>query len=390
MSIAKDFANSIKDATKEKTSSYDTQAIVTRIEGDTAWVHIPGGVNETPVQLTVNASEGDVVQVRVANGKAWITGNASAPPTDDKRANIAYYTATSAQEEAQLAHTAAEDAIGYAETARQAAEEAQSQAQSASEAADSAQTSADSAQTSADSATQSANTALSNLGVIENVVGVLNLLAEHGEYSVTTDEEVIPDKWYFERSGTAPNYVYSVVNAPTSVYHLTEDTAIDSTKTYYTRTGTGAEDDPYVYTEVTNPVVADIGTYYEKYYELTSIDEAVQNYVSSHLVLSGDSLFLQSTGTSAKLELNTEDGVVLYGTDGKPRAQYGDNAIIGSPDGFHIKIDGTNNKISFYENATNEVAYMSSSALYVRNSLSFGHFIFYERDNGHFTLKKID
>lgn len=36
-----------------------------------------------------------------------------------------------------------------------------------------------------------------------------------------------------------------------------------------------------------------------------------------------------------------------------------------------------------------EMAYMTGSALYVSNSLSFGHYIFYERDNGHFTLKRI-
>lgn len=72
-----------------KTSAYDTQATVTRVEGDTAWVHIPGGVDETPVKLTIAASKGDTVQVRVGGGKAWITGNATAPPTDDKAAHKA-------------------------------------------------------------------------------------------------------------------------------------------------------------------------------------------------------------------------------------------------------------------------------------------------------------
>ena len=66
-----------------KTNPYDTEAEVVRVEGGTAWVHIPGGVDETPVALTINAKEGDTVRVRVGGGSAWIVGNATAPPTDD-------------------------------------------------------------------------------------------------------------------------------------------------------------------------------------------------------------------------------------------------------------------------------------------------------------------
>ena len=71
---------------KKTTSPYDTTATVVRIDGDTAYVHIAGGVEETPVSKTVNCNEGDTVQVRVGGGRAWITGNATAPPTDDTRA----------------------------------------------------------------------------------------------------------------------------------------------------------------------------------------------------------------------------------------------------------------------------------------------------------------
>ena len=73
-------------ASDRKTSAYDTQATIRRIEGNTAWVHIPGGVDETPVQMTINAKEGDQVQVRVSGGRAFLVGNATAPPTDDSYA----------------------------------------------------------------------------------------------------------------------------------------------------------------------------------------------------------------------------------------------------------------------------------------------------------------
>lgn len=86
MNLVRQFAEAIRATSKQTTSAYDTSATVTRIEGSTAWVHIPGGVDETPVKLTIDAKPGDTVQVRVGGGKAWLTGNATAPPTDDSMA----------------------------------------------------------------------------------------------------------------------------------------------------------------------------------------------------------------------------------------------------------------------------------------------------------------
>lgn len=83
MSITKSLKQSMKSLMTQETKGYSTQATVIRIDGDTAWVHIPGGVNETPVQRTVSAKPGDTVNVRVEGGGAWIAGNKTAPPTDD-------------------------------------------------------------------------------------------------------------------------------------------------------------------------------------------------------------------------------------------------------------------------------------------------------------------
>ena len=84
--IIKDIARA---RNRKTTSAYDVAATVTRIEDGIAWVHIDGGVDETPVKLTVAAHEGDVVQVRVGGGTAWLTGNGSRPPTDDALAGVA-------------------------------------------------------------------------------------------------------------------------------------------------------------------------------------------------------------------------------------------------------------------------------------------------------------
>ena len=95
--VAKDLAQLISQSKSNKTGPYDTQATVKRIEGKTVWVSIPGGVDETPIEKTINCKAGDKVQVRVSGGRAWITGNATAPPTDDATAVQAQTVATYAQ-----------------------------------------------------------------------------------------------------------------------------------------------------------------------------------------------------------------------------------------------------------------------------------------------------
>jgi hypothetical protein len=86
MDIILQLVDAIKQASAPKTSSYDTPAEVVRVNGSTAWVHIPGGVAETPVRLTIDCKPGDTVQVRVGGGRAWLVGNETAPPTDDTEA----------------------------------------------------------------------------------------------------------------------------------------------------------------------------------------------------------------------------------------------------------------------------------------------------------------
>ena len=126
----KDFIQIIREAGNKGTSPLDAQAEVLRIDEDgTAWVHLPGGVDETPVKLTINAEVGDKVYVRLSGGRAWITGNQTAPPTDDKTAivakslaNLAGNRAKTAQKTADKAQIAANSALkGTRENAAQMA-----------------------------------------------------------------------------------------------------------------------------------------------------------------------------------------------------------------------------------------------------------------------------
>lgn len=130
--ILRDFTQAL---TKPKgTTPYDTTAKVLRVENGIAWVHIAGGVDETPVKMTIDAKAGDTVQVRVSGGRAFLVGNATAPPTDDATANVANKRAVNADKKAGVAKQTAEEAQETADVADGKATEAKEIAEEAGEA----------------------------------------------------------------------------------------------------------------------------------------------------------------------------------------------------------------------------------------------------------------
>ena len=377
--LIKNLAETIVENHNKKPSAYDTQAEVRRVEGDIAWVHIPGGVDETPVQLTTNAKKGDIVQVRVSGGRAWLYGNQTAPPTDDTVAKVAQKTAAVADEHAVSAVTSAMLAQEFAEVARDSADEAQSLATQAKDVTDQIVEYADTAEKSvteiledaviaresADSAYNSANLAIAQLGIVENIVGVLDLVSENGVYALTEDPEIKQNKWYFEVVGTAVSdpsgnpHQKGWYELSNGVYSLSDDTTVTFGKTYYT----------IVASPVSLPVIEDIGSYYE----LVDIDSAIQNYVSSHLAFANGVLYLQNGETRVSLSTDPDEGLI-FENNGQRVAQYGTEAIIGDPRGFHITITANYNntnepRISFYRDRNWEVAYISEDKLYITRSV---------------------
>ena len=117
--LIKQIAETIRQADRHKTHAYDTAATVVRVEGGTAWVHIPGGVDETPVKLTVDAKQGDTVQVRVSGGRAFLVGNATAPPTDDTTANKVGTSLTATQKVVKAVKATADKAVRIATSTAQ-------------------------------------------------------------------------------------------------------------------------------------------------------------------------------------------------------------------------------------------------------------------------------
>lgn len=302
-------------STYQEVTNSTYSAIVSRIDNEGGiWVNLAGSNIETPITGSSSEIEaGDVVTVEWRNNKLYIAGNSTNPSAGVVRVE-AVERATA------QARTAADSAVADAAIARTAAEQAQADADTAHQAAGSAQE-------SAESAMASATTAIDQLAIVENVVGVLDLLQQNGDYELTQDTAIQEDKWYFTRSGT------------------------------------GTDEDPYIYTVVPNPE-GDPSS--EGWYELVGIDEAIQNYVSSHLAVDNRGLWLQTEETGTRILLSTTDGVVLYGQTGNIVGKYGETAQIGDTDGFHLEVSGT--EIGFYQEAQ-KVAYISNNQLYITQSV---------------------
>lgn len=193
---------------------------------------------------------------------------------------------------------------------------------------------AEDAKAGAISAKASADTALSNLSQIQSVLEVVEWVALHGEYSKTSDVAINPNKTYY--TVTATTITTPTVDDIGTYYELvsgeyvkTTDTAIVVGKTYYTVVGT----------PVSSPDVADIGTYYE-----LSINEAMANYIQSHLALTNDGLYVMADDSEWKV-LISNDGVRILNPSNTPTNQMTSAGnVIGYDDETHVTI--TSNGLS--------------------------------------------
>ena len=444
--LAEKLSQAMSESEARKPKPYDAKAIVKRIDNNTAWVELPGGESETPVQKTSNARVGDEVIVRLSGGRAWLLGNNTSPATDDTKANraidnaamaqvsansalasanVAHDAAISAMQEADVAHQAANSAAEDAATAQEAANtaleqadiaiesantaleqaesaiesagraetaatEAEAKAEAAETSASEAKTFAENAETSAGEAKDSAhdaylnsNKALYHLEEIENVLDVLGWLSEHATYDRTEDDAIIEGKWYFQLENAT-----FTTGTPTSnpkaegfyeeisqgIYDRTSDTELVSGKTYYIRTS----GDFVVGSPESNP-------HDEGFYEAT-VKEAVTNYISTHLYLDNDGLYVRmDKDNGAKIKI-TGTGIDLIDEYGFVIASYTNYVRLGNEKGVHITLSPTNG-LGFYQGAeddndpsVNRVAYINENKLYITqaeltDSLRIGNFI---------------
>lgn len=279
--IASDLYKSLTESNNRKPKPYDTKAEVLREDGNTVWVKIPGGIDETPVQKTNNAKPGDTVIVRVSGGRAWLLGNNTSPATDDTRANQAYQVGSDAGAVADLAIKEASRAQEAANLAEAEAERAHTAADHADEEAGRAKSAADDAMASSIAANIASNSALTQLSVVEDVASVLTWISEHGTYKASTDTSVISGKLYFTKNGNE----YNLITEPTG-----------------------------------NPSTSG-------YYEIDTIgDETVANYISSHLALTNAGLWVVKDNASYKILLSA-NGMMVYDANGNLVSTFGQSVI---------------------------------------------------------------
>lgn len=127
---------------------------------------------------------------------------------------------------------------------------------------------AESAKSSATSASEYAARALGNLGTVQSVTETLNWITAHGTMTLTSDVAL------------DPSHVYFVVDAQ-------GDYVVGGTH----------------YSVVTEPDVADISTYYE-----LGIDESLNNYVATHLVVDSEGLWIIPDAGGNKVLIATGQG----------------------------------------------------------------------------------
>ena len=265
MAIDSNVLQEVVDALKQdpeiKNNVY--QATVSRIDGEgVVWVNIAGSDTETPTAITsAEVAPGDAVNVEWRNNKLYIGGNYSNPSAGVVRVE-AVEAAT------QVASEAAANAVQEATRARDAADRAEGEAVRAGEAADRAKGKADDAADAAGNAQTSADSALVSLSTVEDVVGVLNWITEHGTMTLTSDVTV------------NPAHVYFIVD-PAGDY--------DVGGTHYSI--------------VSEPNDDDIGTYYE-----LTVDESVQNYVATHVAVDTEGLWLIPDSGGNKILIATGAG----------------------------------------------------------------------------------
>lgn len=375
-------------------------------EEGVVWVRLAGADGETPTASTsAEVDRGDIVNVEWRNNKLYIAGNTSNPSVGIVRVEAVEAAAGVAQQAAANAVKSAGEAYDAAEYAKGQAIAAQSEVEGIRELAEAAQGSADTAQAAADGA-------MLSLEAVQNVVGVLDWVKSNGQYEFTEDAEFVEGRLYFSVTGTPVTdpvaqdlWKYYEYNSSTGIYTLTEDTTIDSQKTYHTLDAT-PQQTRKVYVPTSDTTVDPEKIYYElsgdsyiavepeegdnpysegwyeyvdanptemRWYQLKDIHEAMEQYITSHLALEDDGLHVFSRQGSGWLLL-APNGVEVKDKNNNTVASYGQNSVIGNADGMHIEIktitEGGQDKgfIGFYRGNSEQVeptAYIKEDKLWI-------------------------
>ena len=355
--LAKELAKAIPK--NGKTSPYDTQATVKRVDGNTAWVHIPGGVTETPVRLTTSAKKGDVVQVRISGGRAWLYGNATSPPTDDTKAIKADAKATIAEEMSRESLKTAERVSIMVQVAEERVTELESDVTNLEDRVETAEGNITTIESDISSLDTRVDAAEGNITTIENDISSLDTRVDTAEGNITTIEGDITslDGRVDTAEGNITTIEGNITGLTTRVSDaeediddtlkglalaqdvigtlawitahskVTSDTTPVSRKVYYIKNQDGT------FTVITD--TAGKNPHNEGWYEM---DEAINNYIAAHLAMTNDGLVVTKDNSKWKVLVKDNGIDIIDATSGINRviASYGAGIDFSNDRTFHI------------------------------------------------------
>lgn len=234
--------------------------------------------------------------------------------------------------------------LASVKTVNDASQYALQQAQEAKTSADNAERSAQSAQASANNASEYATRALGNLSTVQSVTETLNWITEHGTMTRTTDTAIDPSHVYFIEDAQG-DYVVGSMH----------------------------------YSIVSEPKVADLSTYYE-----LSIDESLNNYVSTHLAVTSEGLWIIPDAGGNRIliatgqgQTYTTAGTYIIGAGGVILASFKANgAQIGKTEESHAEIgkryfkliDLSNKEYVHFSDLRGDDGYYTNVETLVRNT----------------------
>lgn len=234
--LLKSFAKITNDEQRRTDDSVKGTVVV---QDNVSYVQLDGSEELTPVDTTAGMKNGDRVLVAIKNHKATILGNFTDPSATVGTVN----TLT------ELTNTI----------------------------------------------NQYANAALDQLGVVQDVVGVLNWASSHGSFALTSDTEIQNGKVYFAFDGTD-------------------------------------------YTPVVTPDASQLSNYYE-----LTVTEAMQSYIMAHLAVTNRGLWVLPSG------INTGSVTPASGeTIDDARARLGSNYKVLLSNSEMIVYDGNGIEIALY------------------------------------------
>ena len=355
--LAKELKKQMSASEARKPSPYDAQAEVLRIEGDTAWVHIPGGVEETPVQLSIDANEGDYVHIRVANGSAWITGNTTRPPTDDAEANAAKKIAVVADDKATTALESIDGIDTRVQTAESKLDTIEENIETLETDVSTAQSNITVIQNNITALQGDVSTAQSDISTIQGNITTLQGDVSTAQSDISTIQgdivvleqnvEDAQDDIDDALTGLAlAENVIGTLNWLTAHSKVTTDTTPASGKSYYIKNPDGTFE---IVEDTTGKNPSQEGWY--------EMDEAISNYVAAHLSLTTYGLNLTLDNNSYRIHIGTltadgDDGVYIIDEHGNVVSYFGESVSFDSSVPFHI---GTNTNYILWNPVANRI-----------------------------------